>query len=636
MGGMRGNMKKPINWKKKRKLAGLTALIAAAALGLTACGDGSPDGRNTESAGSSGTGVEERGTGAENESADSGQGENESGGAFVCVDDGTIRQELTALEVVELMGNGINLGNTMEAYGRNDLGTEAEATRYETFWGQSVTTQEMLDGMKAAGFDTLRLPVAWTNMMAFESGDYTINSAYLDRVEEIAGYARNAGMYVIINDHWDGGWWGMFGSASEDTRKQAMELYKSMWTQIAERFRDYSDYIIFESGNEELGFRLNDTDIAEDSGTLSDDECYTVTNEINQAFVDTVRATGGNNASRFLLIAGFGTDIKNTCSSKYKMPTDSAKDKLLISVHYYDPSGYCINASLSTWGTKQDYQTMNDTLALMTKFTDQGYGVIIGEYGVLLESSGLKENAADYTQNLLNNCDLYGYCPVLWDCSNLYDRQSCSIIDLGMGRVYTKHSLEIQAGRSREDIAAQAKKEMDADYENASEGAGVVDDMAVAWIMYNSSDWNTMYSVGDVYAPDDKTAGVAATDVEITGEGTYTVTLDFTGTSGGYANSVVFSALAIANGETLFPGYYVEIKEILINGEPYEMKGQAYTASDDGKCTRVNLYNSWVSKVPDEARVLNDNGKELTPCLLDAETLGNVETISVTFEYVAK
>lgn len=636
MGGMRGNMKKPINWKKKRKLAGLTALIAAAALGLTACGDGSPDGRNTESAGNSGTGVEERGTGAENESADPGQEGNESGGAFVCVDDGTTRQELTALEVVELMGNGINLGNTMEAYGRNDLGTEAEATRYETFWGQSVTTQEMLDGMKAAGFDTLRLPVAWTNMMAFESGDYTINSAYLDRVEEIAGYARNAGMYVIINDHWDGGWWGMFGSASEDTRKQAMELYKSMWTQIAERFRDYSDYIIFESGNEELGFRLNDTDIAEDSGTLSDDECYTVTNEINQVFVDTVRATGGNNASRFLLIAGFGTDIKNTCSSKYKMPTDSAKDKLLISVHYYDPSGYCINASLSTWGTKQDYQTMNDTLALMTKFTDQGYGVIIGEYGVLLESSGLKENAADYTQNLLNNCDLYGYCPVLWDCSNLYDRQSCSIIDMGMGRLYTKHSLEIQAGRSREDIAAQAKKEMDADYENASEGAGVAEDMAVAWIMYNSSDWNTMYSVGDVYAPDDKTAGVAATDVEITGEGTYTVALDFTGTSGGYANSVVFSALAIANGETLFPGYYVEIKEILINGEPYEMKGQAYTASDDGKCTRVNLYNSWVSKVPDAARVLNDNGKELTPCLLDAETLGNVETISVTFEYVAK
>lgn len=626
-------MKKPIIWKKKITAAVLAALVAVSALGLTACGDNakaSGDGANgADAPGSSGTeNVEESVSDSEN-----GGGDVDNSG-IGNADDGTVREGLTALEVTELMGNGINLGNTMEAYGRNNFGTDAEPAKYETFWGQSVTTQEMLDGMKAAGFDTLRLPVAWTNMMNFETGDYTINSAYLDRVEEIVGYARNAGMYVIINDHWDGGWWGMFGSATEDTRKQAMELYKSMWTQIAERFRDYSDYVIFESGNEELGFRLNDTDIAKDSGTLSDDECYTVTNEINQAFVDTVRATGGNNASRFLLIAGFGTDITNTCNSKYKMPTDSIENKLLVSVHYYDPSGYCINASLATWGTKQDYQTMNDTLALMTKFTEQGYGVIIGEYGVLLESSGLKENAADYTQNLLNNCDLYGYCPVLWDCSNLYDRQTCSIIDMGMGRLYTKHSLEIQSGKSKEDIIAQAQKEMDADYENATEGAGVADDMAMAWIMYNSSDWNTMYSVGDTYAPDDKTAGIVATDVEITGEGTYTVALDFTGIAGGYANSVVFSALAIANGETLFPGYYVEIREILVNGEPYEMKGQPYTCSDDGKCTRVNLYNGWVSKVPDDVRVLEDNGQELTPSILDADTLGNVETISVTFEYV--
>lgn len=624
-------MKKPVYWKKKITAATLAVMLAVSAFGLTACGNNADANDNsTSGAGTPGSSGTEN---ADVSDSENGGGDADSTGAGNA-DDGTVREGLTALEVTELMGNGINLGNTMEAYGRSTLGTDAEPTKYETFWGQSVTTQEMLDGMKAAGFDTLRLPVAWTNMMNFETGDYTINSAYLDRVEEIVGYARNAGMYVIINDHWDGGWWGMFGSASEDTRKQAMELYKSMWTQIAERFQDYSDYVIFESGNEELGFRLNDTDIAKDSGTLSDDECYTVTNEINQTFVDTIRATGGNNASRFLLIAGFGTDIANTCNSKYKMPTDSVENKLLVSVHYYDPSGYCINASLATWGTKQDYQNMNDTLALMTKFTEQGYGVIIGEYGVLLETSGLKENAADYTQNLLNNCDLYGYCPVLWDCSNLYDRQNCSIIDMGMGRLYTKHSLEIQSGKSREDIEAQARKEMDADYENAAEGAGVADDVAMAWIMYNSSDWNTMYSVGDTYAPDDKTAGVEAVDVEITGAGTYTVALDFTGTSGGYASSVVFSALGVANGETLFPGCHVQIQEILVNGEPYEMKGQSYTCSDDGKCTRVNLYNAWVTKVPEEARVLEDNGQELTPCILDADTLGNVETISVTFEFV--
>ncbi|MDE5894153.1 MAG: glycoside hydrolase family 5 protein, partial [Acetatifactor sp.] len=624
------DMLKKRGLKKRLTAAALAALLAVTTLGFTACGQGSEDGQSSETVQQST--VEESGNPAQDSTESGGQ---ETSTANKGGDDGVVRESLTALEVAELMGNGINLGNTMEAYGRGSLGTSADPTRYETCWGQPVTTQEMLDGMKAAGFDTLRLPVAWTNMMDFETGDYTINSAYLDRVEEIVGYARNAGMYVIINDHWDGGWWGMFGSASEETRAQAMELYKSMWTQIGERFKDYSDYVIFESGNEELGFRLNDTDIAKDSGTLSDADCYTVTNQINQAFVDTIRGIGGNNANRFLLIAGFGTDIKNTCNSKYKMPTDTVADKLLVSVHYYDPSGYCINTSIGTWGTKQEYETMNETLAMMEKFTGQGYGVVIGEYGVLIEQTNneLKENTKEYVQNFLNNCDLYGYCPVLWDCNNLYNRNNAAIIDMEMARLYTKHSLEIQSEKSREDIIAQAQKEMDNDYNNASEGAGVDENTAMAWIMYNSSDWNIQYSVGDTYSPDSTTAGIVATDVEVTGEGTYTVALDFTGVSGGFANSVVFSALAIANGETLYPGYYVEIQEILINGEPYELKGQPYTCSDDGKATRVNLYNAWVTQVPAEARVREDNGQELSPCILDADTLGNVETISVTFNY---
>lgn len=614
--------------RRRLTAAALAAVMVLATLGLTACGQG---------------GEEQPSTAVQQTSEESGspaEGSTEAGGDTAVAnkggDDGVVRESLTALEVVELMGNGINLGNTMEAYGRASLGTSADPTQYETCWGQPVTTQEMLDGMKAAGFDTLRIPVAWTNMMNFETGDYTINSAYLDRVEEIVGYARNAGMYVIINDHWDGSWWGMFGSATEETRIQAMELYKSMWTQVGERFKDYSDYVIFESANEELGFRLNDTDIAKDSGTLSDADCYRVTNEINQAFVDTIRSLGGNNANRFLLIAGFGTDIKNTCDNKYQMPTDSAANKLLVSVHYYDPSGYCINTSIATWGTKQEYQTMNETLALMEKFTEQGYGVVIGEYGVLIENTNneLKENTQEYVQNFLNNCDLYGYCPVLWDCNNLYSRNSCAIIDMGMARLYTKHSLAIQSEKSREDIIAQAQKEMDKDYNNASEGVGVDDNTAMAWIMFNSSDWNIQYSVGDVYNPASMTSGIVATDVEVTGAGTYTVGLDFTGVSGGYANSVVFSALAVTNAETLYPGCYIEIQEILINGEPYELKGQPYTCSDDGKTTRVNLYNAWVSKVPDDVRVREDNGQELTPCILDADTLGNIETITITFDFV--
>ena len=116
---------------------------------------------------------------------------------------GEMRTERTSLEFVELLGNGINLGNTMEAYGHTTLGTNAEVSAYETCWGVPETTQEMVTGMHEAGFDTLRVPVAWTNMMDYENGDYTINEAYLDRVEEIINYALAADMYVIVNDHWD-------------------------------------------------------------------------------------------------------------------------------------------------------------------------------------------------------------------------------------------------------------------------------------------------------------------------------------------------------------------------------------------------------------------------------------------------
>lgn len=590
--------------KISTKTASLLAATGLTILGLSACG-GAPD------------------------------SSHQSANSIETSDNGEIRKELTALEVVELMGNGINLGNTMEAYGRSTYGVGAPVSSYETFWGAPETTQEMVTGMKEAGFTALRIPIAWTNAMNYETGDYTIDENYLNRVEEIINYARNEDMYIIINDHWDGGWWGMFGSASEETRAQAMELYISMWTQIAERYKKYSDYLIFESANEELGSRLNDKDVATDSGTLSDAECYTMTNKINQAFVDTVRATGGNNENRFLLIAGFNTDITNTCNSQFRMPTDTAENKLLISVHYYDPSGYCNFTSMNSWGDKDDYNNQNTMLAKMTKFTDQGYGVVIGEYGVLMDGDVMKENTADYYRNFLSNCDLYGYVPILWDCSNMYDRSTCKIVDDEVASIYLEHSYAAQSELSQEDIRASASAYLNQALTAAPDGAGVDENTTMAWIMYTSSDWSIQYSVGDVYDPDNKTAGLKATDVEVTGPGTYTVSLDFTGTGGGYAYGVAFSALAITNAERLYPGCIINLKEVLINGEPYTLKGLPYTTSDNRICTRVNLYNTWVTAIPYNARVFDGDGlTDVTPNLLDADTLGNVETLEVTFDFV--
>lgn len=560
------------------------------------------------------------------------------------MDNGYMRKDLSASELTVLMGNGINLGNTMEAYGRISLGTEAPVSGYETFWNQPVTTQEMITGMKNAGFDTLRIPVAWTNAMDYESGDYTIREDYLNRVEEIINYALNENMYVVINDHWDGGWWGMFGSASEETRQKAWDLYTSMWTQIAERYKEYSDYLIFESANEELGNRLNDTDVAADSGSLSADECYEMTLKINQKFIDIVRGTGGNNESRFLLIAGYNTDVDMTTDDRYIMPTDPANEvnKLILSVHYYTPWGYCGNESLSLWGTKRNYGEMNSLLESLTKFTDRGYGVIIGEYGVLAKSDGtLKKNATLYYKNFLDNCDLYNFCPLLWDCNNLYNRQDCKIIDDEIAALYKERAYANEAAMTDEKKAARPdriKAEMDQAYADApaafDDGAIDLDDStSVAWIMINSSDWNVMYSVGDVYDPGAKTDGLVATDVEITGEGTYTVSLDFTGVPGGYANGMAFSALAIGNGELLYPGYTVNITEVLVNGEPYTLTAKPYTTSDDARCTRVNLYNEWVTQVPDDARTPDGDTTGISPVIFDNADLTHMETLSITFEY---
>ena len=295
------------------------------------------------------------------------------------VDNGVMREGLTALEATRLMGNGINLGNTLEACD-NNVGIKTNTPlSYETHWGQPKTTQAMIDGMKAAGFDTIRIPVAWmTNATHLYEGDYTIDADYMDRVEEVVRYARKAGMYVIINDHWDGGWYGMFGSESAETRALAMEAYKGMWQQIAERFRDYSDYLIFESANEELGGRFDENSplYCSDSVVtyLTDDERYALTNEINQTFVDVVRATGGNNATRFLLIAGYSTDINQTCDDRFQMPKDTVDSKLMVSVHYYDPWSYC-GASSAVSVQRSHGRTSGESVSpLMRTFTGSSTG----------------------------------------------------------------------------------------------------------------------------------------------------------------------------------------------------------------------------------------------------------------------
>ena len=565
------------------------------------------------------------------------------------VDNGVMREGLTALEATRLMGNGINLGNTLEACD-NNVGIKTNTPlSYETHWGQPKTTQAMIDGMKAAGFDTIRIPVAWmTNATHLYEGDYTIDADYMDRVEEVVRYARKAGMYVIINDHWDGGWYGMFGSESAETRALAMEAYKGMWQQIAERFRDYSDYLIFESANEELGGRFDENSplYCSDSVVtyLTDDERYALTNEINQTFVDVVRATGGNNATRFLLIAGYSTDINQTCDDRFQMPKDTVDSKLMVSVHYYDPWSYCgasSAVSATKWGKVSDYEYLDQQLAKMTKFTEAGYGVVIGEYGALPCSDGLKDNTLAYHTAFLDACTKYDLTNCLWDCSGLYKRVSQTFADDDILAMYQEKRQANEEGQDYADVQAAAAAEAAAAAAEAPvtflQDAVVVDDQtALAWIMWNDGSWALTHSVGDTYNADSISEGLVATNAIITGEGKYTVGLDFTGTAQGYSASVAFAAIGISNGEALYPNYLVNIKEVRINGEIYRLKGRAYTTSDDGVCTRVNLYNEWVTSVPKTARLPGGNlaGATPTPINRNDAVIAEIKTIEIDFEYV--
>ena len=328
-------------------------------------------------------------------------------------DNGTVRKELSSKWLAENeMGAGVNLGNTMEAVIPVDQKKDATPTDGETMWKQPVTTQEYFDALHSYGINTVRIPVAWSNA-DIDDGTYTLREEFLGRIEEIVNYALNEGMYVIVNDHWDNQWWGQFGAckkdadgnkvADEETRAAAWTRYESYWTQISERFKDYSDHLIFEGANEELGTRLNDAiclngpakgyakpdnsgkDIVTLGGNLKTDELYEMTNKINQKFVDIVRSTGGNNTYRHLLIPGYDTDISKTVDDRYKMPTDIAengKDKLFISVHYYTPWDFCGDGGTGTYTVGDQKATYEYFNQMKEKFSDNGYGIIIGECAV--------------------------------------------------------------------------------------------------------------------------------------------------------------------------------------------------------------------------------------------------------------
>lgn len=329
-------------------------------------------------------------------------------------------RNIASQQLVEDMTFGWNLGNTLDVCqadrdgdGKINEHVEAGEKVDETLWGNPKATKELFTSLKKNGVNAVRIPVTWRDHM---DSNGNIDREWMDRVQQVVDYAYSQGMYVIINVHHDGGGDPKFGAwIIEESQKDYntfLKKYKNVWKQIAERFKNYSDYLIFESMNE-VGF---DTLYNKNKA-----DAYNLINKINQDFVDIIRATGGNNAKRHLLIAGYYTDIERTCDSLYKMPDDKA-GRCILSVHYYTPWDFCTCDIKHTWGTKSEVRQMETLIGKMKKnFVDKGIPVIIGEYA----ASGSDLSSCIFFIEKLNKlCSDYGIATFIWDSGRQVNRKT--------------------------------------------------------------------------------------------------------------------------------------------------------------------------------------------------------------------
>lgn len=283
--------------------------------------------------------------------------------------------EESAANAVKNMRLAWNLGNSLDSFS-TWIGNNKSPDKYETAWGQPVTKPELMTFFKREGFNAIRVPVTWWQHL---DSDNNIDEDWMNRVQEVVDYVINNGMYCIINVHHDTG----SGPESEHWLKADIDKFDQMnvrfvkiWQQIATRFRDYDQRLLFEGYNEMLDKDNTWTNAKSASS-------YTAVNQFAQSFVNTVRATGGNNQTRNLIV--------NTYSAAYweglapfVVPTDNVSGHLIAETHSYDPYNWL--ATAGTWGTTQSQAIKTMFTRLNNKFVSKGIPVIIGECGIIGEN----------------------------------------------------------------------------------------------------------------------------------------------------------------------------------------------------------------------------------------------------------
>lgn len=292
------------------------------------------------------------------------------------------------MQIVKEMKLGWNLGNTLDG------------NPTETSWGNPVTTQAMIDAVKAAGFNTVRIPVTWQSHQG-AAPNYTVETAWMDRVEVVANYVLSRGMYAIVNTHHDE-WVSVMPTANQTT---VTERLTKLWTQIANRFKNYDDHLIFETLNEP-----RTTDSTQWTGGTQ--AARTILNSYNLAAVNAIRATGGNNALRHIMIPTHAANPSTDCINALVVPNNDAR--IIISLHTYYPYELSMGAGVTTWGTSADRTNMLTELdRIANLLPKKGRAVVIGEFGTVNQNNTAARvaHARAYAEAVTSR----GMCPVWWD-----------------------------------------------------------------------------------------------------------------------------------------------------------------------------------------------------------------------------
>jgi endoglucanase len=341
----------------------------------------------------------------------------------------------SALQLAANMHMGWNLGNTLEVPGS------------EVGWGNPMATQTLIDSVKAAGFNTIRIPCAWDSYIE-DRTTHKIKDSWLQRVKEVIDYCYNNQMYVIINIHWDGGWLEENPTYAKQAEVNAKQ--RALWEQIAVYFRDYDEHLLFAGTNE----------VHADYGQPTQ-EHLTVQMSYNQTFVDAVRSTGGRNTYRTLVVQAYNTNI-NLAVAHLKVPVDPTSGRMMVEVHYYDPYEFTLDTgsgSISLWG--EPYKKygkvpgwgleahVKDQFGKMkTNFVDKGYPVILGEYGAQRRSSITGEalewhlaSRAYFYEYVTREAKNAGLVPVYWD-NGFNGNNTFALFTRSSGAVYDRQALK--------------------------------------------------------------------------------------------------------------------------------------------------------------------------------------------------